>query len=357
MRAVSIVGARPQYIKLAPLHRELELQGIDHQVVNTGQHYDYNLSDVFFEQLQLPKVTFNLEVGSGGASEMVGKILERSARALRQLSPDLVLVYGDTNSTLGGALAAAQLNLTLLHVEAGLRCYDLSIPEELNRVITDRISRYLFAPTRIARRNLMFEGRNKSVYITGDVLYDVVRLALPRKREAVSIVQQLGVIPGQYLLLTCHRSETVDFKENLVQLLALLRLVAEPVIFLLHPRTKKRLEEFQLVEKLLSLEHVLVLRPCGYRESLALISQARAVLTDSGGIQREAYRLRTPTLVLRDMTEWLEIFFAGGSKIVGLDRERFMTALYESQFDFSDRTICRSGASARIAKLITKLCG
>ena len=354
MRIVSIVGARPQYIKLAPLHRALLNYPVDHQVINTGQHYDYRMAGVFFKELSLPKPKYDLGVGSGNSSEMVARVLERSAVRLKSLAPDLVVVYGDTNSTLGGALAATQARIPLAHIEAGLRCFDLAVPEELNRVVTDRISRYLFCPTRQAIASLKAEGIKCGVYLAGDLLYDVLRVSIPLRPQRLELLQEMGLDENRYLFLTLHRSDTVDCKDKLTRIVSMVNSLKEPVLFPIHPRTKKRLVEFALWKKLAGNRFLKVVEPLGYAETLALLSCSRMVLTDSGGIQREAYYLKVPTLLLREVTEWVEINESGGSFIVGLDKRKLLEGLSHHHFDFSNRAICSGGASKRIAaKLAT----
>jgi UDP-N-acetylglucosamine 2-epimerase len=350
IRILSIVGARPQYIKLAPLHHELARRRVEHLVVNTGQHYDYNLSQIFFDQLKLPRPIANLGVGSGANSEMTARIIERTAKVLRRRRPDLTIVYGDTNSTLGGALAATQLNIPLAHVEAGLRCFDLSVPEELNRVVTDRISQFLFCPTATAKANLRGEGISKGVYQTGDVLYDVMKLAMPSRSETLGVLERIGLTPQQYLLLTLHRAGTVDDEKSLRRFVGLVGKIREPMLFPMHPRTRRRLRQFGLLNRLRQLPRLRIIEPCGYRETLAFLSQTRLALTDSGGLQREAYRLRVPVLLLRETTEWVEIVKSGGGIIVGTDPVRLQRGLRRRRFRFSDRSFCRLGAARRIVK-------
>jgi UDP-N-acetylglucosamine 2-epimerase len=354
MRVVSIVGARPQFIKLAPLHRELTAKGCEHSVINTGQHYDHNLSRIFFDELVLPKPKYDLGVGSADNPTMTARILELTAAKLPRLKPDLVIVYGDTNSTLAGALAAAQLKLPLAHVEAGLRCHDLNVPEELNRVITDRISDLLFCPTPQARLNLRREGITRGVYLTGDVLYDVMQVAMPRKSEVESTLDRYGIKAGEYLLLTFHRAEAVDNKDHLGKLVDMLSSIDETVLFPMHPRTRKRLRRFGLMSSLSRRGNIIILEPCSYRQNLALINGARMVLTDSGGVQREAYRLRVPVLLLRNVTEWVELTGGGGVTIVGFDHRILERGLRKSAPSFTNRQVCRTGAARRIAALIAR---
>lgn len=351
-RIVTVVGARPQYIKLAPLHRELSAFKLDHQIINTGQHYDRNMAGVFFSELRLPRPVVNLGVGSGNASEMTARIIAGCAKALARLAPDLVIVIGDTNSTLGGALAAAQLHLPIAHIEAGLRCHDLTVPEELNRVVTDRISQLWFCPTPNSVANLKREGISKNVYLSGDMLYDILVSEKPSRAAVRQFLGEQSLVQGEYLLATIHRADSVDRKENLQAVVRLLLAAKEAVLFPLHPRTHRRLEEFCLLSTLKRARHLRLVEPLQYRDALAAIIGSRMVLTDSGGLQREAYYLKVPTLLLRGVTEWVEINRAGGSKIVGLDRAKFNSGLSGRGFKFSDRSLCRIGAARRIARKI-----
>ncbi len=352
MPVVSIVGARPQYIKLAPLHSELKKLKVRHSVINTGQHYDHSLAGQFFADLQLPKPAVNLEVGSAEAGVMTAKILAGCTQALSSLKPKLVVVYGDTNSTLGGALAAAQLRIPMVHVEAGLRCHDMSVPEELNRVLTDTLSDYLMAPTDQSVENLRREGARGRIWKTGDLLYDVLKASLPTRKRQLEIIREFGFEPEKYLLITIHRADSVDNRESLTRLVSMLEKIKEPAIFPLHPRTEKRLRQFRLSGRLRKIKNLLLSEPLGYRQILSLTANARLVATDSGGLQREAYFLRKPCLLLRGVTEWLEIVRSRGSAIVGFDERRFTNGLYQRTFNFSNRSICRTGAARRIAEKI-----
>ncbi len=350
MSVVSIVGARPQYIKLAPLHSELQKLKIKHQVINTGQHYDYRMAGVFFEDLQLPKPNIDLEVGSDEAGIMTAKILRGCTKALRKLKPTLAIVYGDTNSTLGGALAAAQAGIPLVHVEAGLRCHDMRVAEELNRAITDRVSNYLMAPTDDAIKNLKSEGITGRIWKTGDLLYDVVRRSLPPEAKQREILTDLGLISQKFILITLHRSDSVDDREKLSRLVQMLAQIGEPALFPIHPRTAKRLRHFGLTKKLHMNKNIRVCQPTGYHEMLSLAANARVIATDSGGLQREAYFLKTPCLLLREVTEWVEIVKSRGSMVVGFDLQRFKRGMHKQRFNFSNRSLCLAGASHRIAR-------
>lgn len=354
IRIATIIGARPQYIKLSPLHREFSALGFENIVINTGQHYDYKMAGTFFKELSLPTPAFNLKVGSASASEMTSRILERCAKALKEIRPDLVAVIGDTNSTLGGALAAVQQGIPLAHIEAGLRCFDIHTPEELNRIVADKIASVLFCPTIESVENLKNEGVKNNVFLTGDVLYDVLAMMKPTWHDVYGVAKIHGLIPKQYLLITLHRADSVDRRDNLRTLVDMLLSVREDTLFPVHPRTKNRLAEFGLLSKLERSKTVRLVGPLGYSETLATILGSRMVLTDSGGIQREAYFLRIPTLLLRGVTEWVEINRAGGSMIVGFDAQKLKYGLEFRKFRFDDRTFCRTGAARRIAKRLAK---
>ncbi len=349
MRIVTIVGARPQYIKLAPLHRELQRLKADHRVINSGQHYDYEMAGVFFKELNLPRPAVNLAVGSSDAATMTSRILEKCAAALKKLSPDLVVVIGDTNTTLGGALAAGQLGLPLAHVEAGLRCFDLRTPEELNRIVTDRISLLHLCPTPQSVANLRAEGFRKSVFLTGDLLYDVLSQLAPTPGAAATAARSYGVRPREYFLVTLHRAESVDRRVVLRAMVRQIEQLPGDVIFPVHPRTLKQLRSNGLLTRLQRKRRLKLIDPIGYREMLALLAGCKMLLTDSGGLQREAYFLKKPTLLLRDVTEWVEIVAHGGSMIVGANSDALQRGLTRARFSFDNRSICRKGAARRIA--------
>ncbi len=352
MRIATIVGARPQYIKLAPLHRELQRRRVDHKVINSGQHYDYEMAGVFFRELSLPRPAVNLAVGSSDAASMTSRILEKCAVALKKLSPDLVVVIGDTNTTLGGALAAVQLGLPLAHVEAGLRCFDLRTPEELNRIVTDRISSLHLCPTPQSVENLRAEGIRKSVFLTGDLLYDVLSQLVPAPKVVATAIETHGMKPGEYYLVTLHRAESVDRREVLQAMVRQIGRLPGDVVFPVHPRTLKQLRRNGLISRLQRNKRLKLIEPVGYREMLALLAGCKMLLTDSGGLQREAYFLKKPTLLLRDVTEWVEIVANGGSMIVGANTGALQRGLARARFSFDNRSICRKGAARRIADRI-----
>ncbi|MBF0532486.1 MAG: UDP-N-acetylglucosamine 2-epimerase (non-hydrolyzing) [Candidatus Omnitrophica bacterium] len=316
-KIISIVGARPQFIKLAPLCQELRKQKsrFRHVIVHTGQHYDYNMSKIFFDQLGIPDPQYHLDVGSGSHGQQTGTMLEKIENVLQKEKPDWVMVYGDTNSTLAGALAATKLHMPLAHVEAGLRSYNRVMPEEINRVLTDHCSDVLFCPTRNAVNNLKKEGisngRARKVVNVGDVMYDSLLLSLQVAKKQSRVLAELQLTPKQYFLATIHRAENTDNDENLTGILqALTELSREAMLVLpIHPRTKKILERSA---KLKSLAHSLKIIPAvGYFDMLLLEKNAKLILTDSGGMQKEAYFLSTPCVTLRNETEWIETVQSG----------------------------------------------
>ena len=317
-RIVSVVGNRPQFVKAAPLH--LALQAVaDVVMVDTGQHYDHDLAGIFYEELGIAPPAHALGVGSGSHAEMTARILERIEPVLADERPDWVVVYGDTNSTLAGALAASKLQLEIAHVEAGLRSFDRSMPEELNRVLTDHASDLLLCPSQTAVDNLRREGVAGEVVLVGDVMVDVANLFQPRARE------ETPAFEPPYVLVTAHRAGNVDDPERLAALVDLLLAVPEDVILPLHPRTRARLESAGLLGRLAA--GVELLAPQGYLDFTSLLVHARAVLTDSGGVQKEAYLAGVPCVTLRDTTEWAETVDAGWNVLVDLDGEAALAAL------------------------------
>ncbi len=331
MKILTIVVARPQFIKAAPVSRALRKQHTE-VLVHTGQHYDDNMSGVFFRELGIPAPDYNLEVGSGGHGEQTGLMLQRLEPLAQQEQPDLLLVYGDTNSTLAGALTAAKLHIPLAHVEAGLRSFDRRMPEEVNRVVADQLSNLLFCPTRTAVDNLKREGIGNQpqveqrIYEVGDVMYDAVlhNLALA-EAKAAPLLAALGVRPQGYTLATVHRAANTDDPAHLrsiVAALARIGSVEQPVVFPLHPRTRK-------VMAALGIEMgagVKLIEPVGYLEMLNLERNARLIITDSGGVQKEAYFLAIPCLTLRDETEWVETVASGWNRLVGTDTDKIVAA-------------------------------
>jgi len=346
IRILSVVGNRPQFVKSAPLSLALRERGLDEVVLHTGQHYDRELSQVFFDELGLEPPHYRLEAGSGTHAEQTARMLPGIERAVLGERPDWVLVYGDTNSTLAGALAAAKAGARVAHVEAGLRSFDLAMPEELNRMVVDRLSTLLFCPTDVAVRNLDAEGIVEGVHQVGDVMLDANLRLAPLARERSSVLAEAGVEPGRYLLLTLHREANVQ-PATLARIAAGLNSLDEPVVFPAHPRTRAALDSTPLGE------HVRVLPAAGYLDFAALASQARLVLTDSGGVQKEAYWYRVPCVTLRDTTEWVETLQTGWNRLVGSDPELLAAAVRDASAPVAHPELYGDGhASDRIADLL-----
>jgi UDP-GlcNAc3NAcA epimerase len=325
MKLVTIVGARPQFIKAAPVSRAL--RGRHREVlVHTGQHYDEQMSSVFFQELEIPEPDYQLGIGSGRHGAQTGAMLARIEEVLLAERPDRVVVYGDTNSTLAGALAAAKLGVPLAHVEAGLRSFVRTMPEEINRVVADRLSDRLLCPSRTAVENLAAEGITRGVCEVGDVMVDALALAAQRARSRTDVLARLGLVEKRYLLVTVHRAQNTDEPERLDAIVSALCEAGEPVVFPLHPRTRQALGEegrARLVES-----GVTLAEPAGYLDMVRLTEAARLVLTDSGGLQKEAYWLGTPCVTLRDETEWVETVAAGWNRLAGADTERIREAIH-----------------------------
>jgi UDP-N-acetylglucosamine 2-epimerase len=323
MRIVTVVGNRPQFVKAAAVSRLLR-ERMDELIVHTGQHYDDELSRVFFEELNVPAPDRELDAGGGTNTAQTARILAALEPVLEELEPALVLVYGDTNSTLAGALAASQAGIATGHVEAGMRSFDRSMPEELNRVLTDHASDLLLCSTQTAMLNLESEGARGEAELVGDVMADVSLAFRDIAEERSTILADLGLEEGSYLVVTAHRAGNVDRPERLEALVSLLEALPVPVVLPLHPRTRKRLHAAGLMERL---GGVRVVPPLGYLDFLKLARHARAVLTDSGGVQKEAYLLGVPCVTLRDTTEWVETVEAGWNTLVDLDRDAALAAL------------------------------
>jgi UDP-N-acetylglucosamine 2-epimerase (non-hydrolysing)/UDP-GlcNAc3NAcA epimerase len=323
MRIVTVVGNRPQFVKAAAVSRLLR-ERMDELIVHTGQHYDDELSRVFFDELDVPAPDRELGAGGGTNTAQTARILAALEPVLEKLEPSLVLVYGDTNSTLAGALAASQAGIATGHVEAGMRSFDRSMPEELNRVLTDHASDLLLCSTETAMLNLEREGVRGESELVGDVMADVSLAFRDIAEERSTILDDLELDEGSYLVVTAHRAGNVDRPERLEALVSLLEALPGPVVLPLHPRTRERLQAAGLMERL---GGVRVVPPLGYLDFLKLARHARAVLTDSGGVQKEAYLLGVPCVTLRDTTEWVETVEAGWNTLVDLDRDAALSAL------------------------------
>ncbi len=335
MKIVTIVGARPQFIKAAPVSRAIKdynLKRPDSQIIeviiHTGQHYDDNMSKVFFKELDIPEPDVNLGVGSGLHGWQTAQMLMRIEETLLEQNPDRVIVYGDTNSTLAGALAAVKMHIPVAHVEAGLRSFNREMPEEHNRVIADHCSDLLFCPTQTAVDNLAKEGVSSGVHLVGDTMYDSVLQFAPFARQKSTIMTDLGLKSKGYLLATLHRPYNTDVPENLLNILTAFNKIEKPVVFAVHPRTKHKIDEldgaFQTKGKT---KNIITIEPIGYLDMLSLEENAHLILTDSGGMQKEAYFMGVPCVTLRPETEWVETVKAGWNVVVGADREKIVNAV------------------------------
>jgi UDP-GlcNAc3NAcA epimerase len=349
MKVATVVGARPNFVKLAPLSRELRKR-MEEVIIHTGQHYNYEMDRVFFDDLGIPSPKYHLGVGSGSHGAQTGEMLRRIEDVILEEKPDAVVVFGDTNTTLAGALAATKLHLKLAHVEAGLRSFDKKMPEEVNRVLVDHCSDMLLCPTKTAVQNLRNEGITKGVHVTGDVMVDIQmecsKIAMKRSR----ILEDLGLEPKSYHLATVHRASNTD---DPVKLRAIVEAFEElgDVVIPCHPRAEKCLKQSDIWESLV--KKAKVIRPVGYLDMLVLEKNARKILTDSGGIQKEAYLLGVPCITLRDETEWVETVDEGWNMLAGANRDEIVKKAREFEPPGGRREAYGSGdASIKIAGLI-----
>jgi UDP-N-acetylglucosamine 2-epimerase (non-hydrolysing) len=322
-----ILGTRPEIIKMSPIIRECETQGHDYFVLHTGQHYSYEMDGAFFDDLELPKPQYNLDVGSGSHAEQTARILTGVEKILIDTKPDLVLVQGDTNSVLAGALTAAKLYIDVGHVEAGLRSFDRRMPEEINRILTDHISEFLFTPTEKADVHLLSEGIDKrKIYRTGNTIVDAVHQNLTISENKADILKEMGLETKGYFLITAHRQENVDSPERLQKIISTLQKIQKeydiPIIFPMHPRTKKMIGQFNIAD-----QGITILDPVGFLSFLQLESNARLILTDSGGVQEEACILGVPCVTLRENTERPETVEVGANQLAGTDSAQIITSV------------------------------
>jgi len=348
MKILTVIGARPQFIKAAAFSKEI----VDHYsgqveevILHTGQHYDENMSGVFFQELGIPQPKHNLNVGSASHAAQTALMLEGIERVMGSEKPDALCVYGDTNSTLAGGLAASKIGIPVIHIEAGLRSFNMAMPEEQNRIITDHISTYLFCPTRTAIENLEREnivdgmdrrfshGLRLRVKNVGDIMADSVRINLPIAERVSSIQSRLQLVSRDFILCTIHRAENTDIKKNLEAILSALGDCGLPCLLPLHPRTRKKVLDFGLSFP----GNVTVIEPVSYHDMLALMSNCLAIMTDSGGVQKEAYFVKTPCITLRTETEWVETLNNGWNCIVPSDSAAIMKELHRiTSMDFSN---------------------
>lgn len=353
MKIVTVVGARPQFIKAAVLSRAFAALSFEIQevLVHTGQHYDSNMSDIFFSELNIPRPDYSLCVGGGSHGQNTGRMLEKLEAVMIREKPNCVLVYGDTDSTLAGALAASKLHIPVAHVEAGLRSFNKRMPEEINRVLTDHVSALLFAPSEVARINLRNEGvPHDKIFVVGDVMYDAARYYKKYARKPNWFAAlALDHKPESFVLCTIHRAENTDDVEKMKGILQGLKRSEMPIILPLHPRTLKRLESFDLHFP----ENVFVVDPVGYLEMVWLEVNCKFIATDSGGVQKEAYFHGKPCITLRTETEWTELVEAGVNTIVGADADKITNAMKAILWKTAGHEVYGDGASAiKIASIL-----
>lgn len=332
MKIAIIIGTRPEIIKMSPVIRYCKDSNIDFFVIHTNQHYSYEMDKIFFEELNLPDPEYNLEVGSGLHGEQTGKMLAGIEKILIDEKPYVVLVEGDTNTVLAGALAASKLHIKVGHVEAGLRSFDMNMPEEINRIMVDHISDYLFAPTETSRKYLLQEDiPGTKIHVVGNTIVDATMQNLSIARDRSNILNELELFPDNFFLLTMHRAENVDDPVRLEKILNGLQLLSDqykiPIIFPMHPRTMNRIKEFGFESKINGIDSLIIVEPIGYMDFLILESEAKLVLTDSGGVQEETCILMTPCVTLRDNTERPETVDAGANVIVGCEADRIMVGV------------------------------
>ena len=335
-KIITIVGARPQFVKAATLSRQFSLLGVDEKIIHTGQHYDANMSDVFFREMEIPKPTYNLDIHGVGHGAMTGRMLEGIEEILLNELPDGVLVYGDTNSTLAGALAASKLHIPVVHVEAGLRSFNMQMPEEINRILTDRISDLLLCPTDTAIHNLQREGFNNfntKIVKNGDVMQDAAIFYAAKAEEKSNVLKSINL--SRYILATIHRQENTDSPENLQNIIAGLNEINRqtPVVVPIHPRTRNILAQLNIVPAFKLID------PVGYFDMIVLLKNCEMVITDSGGVQKEAFFFGKHCITMREQTEWVELVENGFNTLTGSDAEKIVTAYEQTKQKKSDFSI------------------
>lgn len=348
-----VAGARPQFIKAAPVIKALRSKACFQIVlVHTGQHYDYNLSEIFFEELDLPKPDHNLDIGSTSQALQIGRILLKLSPVLEVERPDMVLVFGDTNSTSAAALCAAAHQIPIAHIEAGLREFDKTIPEEINKLVTDAIATLYFCPTTTGVSNLRSSGISRYVHLTGDVGLDIIFQNPERIEQADRIFKELGLTDRQYYFATCHRAANTDKYENLENILSSFNQMDHPVILPLHPRTAKAIEQYKLGH-LINNNRCITLNPVGFWETQFLIKHAKMVFTDSGGIIKESYFHSVPSVITDKQTEWIEIIEEGWSIIAGPETGKILELMHNFRIPHEHKQSLGDGrASEKIAELI-----
>jgi UDP-N-acetylglucosamine 2-epimerase len=357
VKVVSVVGARPQFIKASSVNKALRESGHRDFIIHTGQHYDYEMSQVFFEELELPEPDINLEIGSGSHGRQTGEMLIGVENILMTERPDRVLVYGDTNSTLAGALAAVKVHIPVAHVEAGLRSFNRKMPEEHNRVLTDHMSDTLFCPTETAVKHLEREGITQGTHVVGDVMYDSVLHSIKIAEKYSTIMDKLDIKPRCYALATVHRAENTDDHERLMSIFEAFTQIAQdelPVIIPLHPRTRQSLKNSKFK---IQNSKIRIINPVSYLDMLMMEKHAHIILTDSGGMQKEAFWFKVPCVTLRDETEWVELVKHGFNTVAGSKRENIYQAyrtMTGKKFESNPMLYGNGEAGIKIVEILTK---
>jgi UDP-GlcNAc3NAcA epimerase len=357
VKIVTVIGARPQFIKAAVVSRTAlsRAEGVTEIIVHTGQHFDQNMSDVFFDELDIPKPAYHLGIGGGTHGQNTGRMIEKIEEVLIRETPDWVLVYGDTDSTLAGAIAASKLHIPIAHVEAGLRSFNRKMPEEINRILTDHVSSLLFTPTSTAVVNLKNEGVDQQQIIqVGDVMFDAALYYGEKSNSKAYLLDNLKINSKDYILVTLHRAENVDDREKLQNILRAFHKVEKTIIWPIHPRTRKRLSEFGINVP----SNVRLIEPLGYLEMVCIEKNALLIATDSGGVQKEAYFHKVPCVTLREQTEWVELVSAGANVLVGTDEKKIEIAMNDVGFmnvdNFNASLYGNGDAGAKILKTIAR---
>lgn len=354
MKIMTIAGTRPQLVKIGAVSRVLR-EAFDEVLINTGQHYDYKMAGIFFDELKIPKPNYDLGIGSDTHGRQTGRMMILIEEIVEKEKPDAILVYGDTNSTLAGATVAAKMHIPIIHIEAGLRSYNKRMPEEINRIMTDHISTLLFAPTENSVENLRLEGITKGVHQVGDVMYDAVKYNIDLAEEKYSL-KDYHLEPNKYILGTIHRADNTDDPVKLKAILNSFAEINEIVYLPLHPRTKKMIQEFGFENILISNNNIRIVEPVSYLEMLFLEKNAKIIVTDSGGVQKEAYFAKVPCITLRNQTEWVETVNTGWNKLVNPVTDNLAGILSNSQMGEPIDNIYGDGyAAEKIVTIMNKI--
>lgn len=350
MKIITVIGARPQFIKAAAVSKKLREKN-EEIIIHTGQHYDENMSNIFFEELEIPKPDYNLNVGSGGHGLQTGSMMIKIEEIFKKEKPDCVLVYGDTNSTIAAALTASKMLIPVAHVEAGLRSFNKAMPEEQNRILTDHISKYLFTPAENAVKNLKEEGISENVFNVGDVMYDAILHFTNIAEVKSDIINRLNLEEEKYILATVHRAENTNNPNRLKNIVKAFNACSQNIVLPLHPRTKKYIEEYGLSFN----SNIKIIEPVGYLDMIMLEEHSEKIVTDSGGVQKEAFFMNKPCITLRDETEWIETVQNGWNVVVGADVEKIVDSI--NNFVPNSQRIEHYGdgnAADKIIKIISK---